>query len=82
MTGLYRREGSPAARVEGCGRFTAPVRTCRRPESRLGWAVAAARDEQAVGGGGNSSAGVLRWHWAARVESVSTGVSVGCSWEG
>ena len=26
--------------------------------------------------------GVLRWHWAARVESVSTGVSVGCSWEG
>ena len=26
--------------------------------------------------------GVLRWHWAAMVESVSTGGSVGCSWEG
>ena len=36
--------------------------------------MVAARREQAVGGGGNSSAGVLRWHWAARVELVSTGV--------
>jgi hypothetical protein len=26
--------------------------------------------------------GVLRWHWAAMVESVSTGRSVGFSWEG
>ena len=26
--------------------------------------------------------GVLRWHWAAMVEMVSTGRSVGCSWEG
>ena len=26
--------------------------------------------------------GVLRWHCTAMVESVSTGRSVGCSWEG
>ena len=52
--------GSPAARVEGCGRFTAPVRTCRCPVSRSGWAVVAARREQAVGGGGNSTARLLR----------------------
>ena len=60
MTGQNRREGSPAARVEGCGRFTAPVRTCRCPVSRSGWAVAAARREQAVGGGGNSTARLLQ----------------------
>ena len=36
--------------MEGCGRFTAPVRTCRCPVSRSGWAIAAARHEQAVGG--------------------------------
>ena len=47
MTGQNWREGSPAARVEGRGRFTRPLRTCRWPGLRSGWPVAAARREQA-----------------------------------
>ena len=47
MTGQIRRRRSPAAKVEGCGRFTRSVRTCRCLGSRSGWPVAAARREQA-----------------------------------
>ena len=67
-------------RVEGCGRFTAPVRTCRCPVSRSGWAIAAAWREQAVGGevaptgsGRGGGVGELRGFkaevlvWSARV---------------
>ena len=47
LTGCFPARGTPAARVEGRGRFTAPVRTSRCPVLGSGWAVAAARRSRA-----------------------------------
>jgi len=85
LTGQIRRRRSPAARVEGCGRFTRPVRTCRCPGLRLGWPVVAARRGQAgrraeENGGGGAPVSSGRGGGVGELREVKAKLKEGSAW--